>query len=178
MTRKYIYVREPNQMNRDTVVYFLSIGDGIRGKKVLSALRTISTFQQAWFELWDEVSLYRLIHAEEETFGKLHNVTWQFRTVKMDGADFLKLMQQHRMDLYEMQLTEPRAKVHLLSKLSTDFYMLIHRPKSNPSVPTSPRKYLSLRRGTEVRDALIGAVMIPAIMFFIYLGSLIQSCRL
>ncbi|MDT3386326.1 MAG: hypothetical protein LIR46_00945 [Bacteroidota bacterium] len=178
MTRKYIYVRTPHQMDRDTVVYFLSIGDGIRGKKILSSLRTIASFQQAWFELWDEVSLFRLIHAEEETFGKLHNVTWQFRTVKMEGSEFLKLLQQHHIELYEMQLTEPRAKVHLLSKLSTDFYMLIHRQKSSPSVPTSTRKYLSLRRGTEVRDALIGAIMIPAIMFFIYLGSLIQSCRI
>lgn len=178
MTRKYIYVRTPGQMNRNTVVYFLSIGDGIRGKKVLSALRSIAAHQQAWFELWDEIALFRLIHAEEETFGKLHEITWLFRTVKMDGAEFLKLIQDRRIDIYEMSLTEPRAKVHLLSKLSTDFYMLINRPKSNPSVPTSKRKYLSLRRGTEIRDALIGAVMIPAIMFFVYLGSLIQSCRL
>lgn len=163
MTKKYVYFRDIDHPTTESVVYCLMIGDSEREKKLIRVINTYAAAQDAYFEVYSECALMRLILAEESVFGNSKRVCLRFRSALFKASDFVRMLKDGSLDKFEANLTEPPAKIHLMSLLSTDYYMSrkVHRA---PAIPASlSRNNLSQRGRKSLIDAAIGFVIVAGL---------------
>lgn len=162
MTHKYVFLRNPESVNPDSVVFFVRIGESEVERKNLRIINSYAAIMGAWFE---RVSLSvdsRLIELEREAFGSIQDVFIRFRTCAISSSDFVRLLKHQELPTFEASYMMPKQSSVLRAMLSTDFFVKwFSKPKKSPC-KSLPRKNLSQALGDDFSKALVGFGLILA----------------
>lgn len=162
MIHKYVFLRNPESVNPDSVVFFVRIGDSLAERKNLRIINSYAAVSGSWFE---RVSLSvdsRLIDLELQAFGGIQDVVVRFRTCSISSMDFVRLLMRQELPTFEASYMMPKQSSVLRAMLSTDFFMKwFSNPRKSPCM-SLPRKNLSQALGDDFSKAVVGFGLILA----------------
>lgn len=162
MVHKYVFLRNPESVNADSVVFFVRVGESETERKNLRIINSYAAVMGAWFE---RVSLSvdsRLIDLELQAFGGVQNVVVRFRTCSISSVDFVRLLDRQELPTFEASYMMPKQSSILRAMLSTDFFMKwFSNPRKSPC-KSLPRKNLSQALGDDFSKAVVGFGLILA----------------
>mgnify|MGYP003484858672 FL=1 len=162
MTHKYVFLRNPESVNPDSVVFFVRIGDSETERRNLRVINSYAAVMGAWFE---RVSLSvdsRLIELEREAFGSIQDVFIRFRTCSISSVDFVRLLKHQELPSFEASYMMPKQSSVLRAMLSTDFFVKWFSNPQKRQCKSLPRKNLSHALGDDFSKALVGFGLILA----------------
>lgn len=178
MIHKYVFLRNPESVNSDSVVFFVRVGDSEAERRNLRVINSYAAIMGAWFE---RVSLSvdsRLIELEREAFGGLHDVVIRFRTCSISSMDFVRLLMRQELPAFEASYMMPKQSSVLRAMLSTDFFMKwFSNPRKNPC-KSLPRKNLSQALGDDFSKAVVGFGLILAFGLLSAVLEAVEKCVL
>lgn len=162
MTHKYVFLRNPESVNPDSVVFFVRVGESEAERKNLRVINSYAAVMGAWFE---RVSLSvdsRLIDLELQAFGGIRDVFIRFRTCSISSSDIVRLLKNQELPTFEASYMMPKQSSVLRAMLSTDFFVKwFSKPKKSPC-KSLPRKNLSQALGDDFSKAVVGFGLILA----------------
>lgn len=162
MIHKYVFLRNPESVNPDSVVFFVRVGDSEDERRNLRVINSYAAVMGAWFE---RVSLSvdsRLIELEREAFGGIQDVVIRFRTCSISSSDMVRLLMRQELPAYESAYMMPKQSSVLRAMLSTDFFIKwFANPQKRPC-KSLPRKNLSKALGDDFSKAVVGFGLILA----------------
>lgn len=162
MVHKFVFLRNPESVNPDSVVFFVRVGDSEAERRNLRIINSYAAVMGAWFE---RVSLSvdsRLIELERQAFGGIQDVVVRFRTCSISSGDFVRLLMRQELPSFEASFMMPKQASILRAMLSTDFYMKwFSNPRKSPC-KSLPRKNLSQALGDDFSKAVVGFGLILA----------------
>lgn len=162
MVHKYVFLRNPESVNPDSVVFFVRVGDSEAERRNLRVINSYAAVMGAWFE---RVSLSvdsRLIDLEMQAFGGVQDVVVRFRTCSISSSDIVRLLMHQELPTFEASYMMPKQSSVLRAMLSTDFFMKwVSNPRKSPC-KSLPRKNLSQALGDDFSKAVVGFGLILA----------------
>ena len=162
MVHKFVFLRNPESVNPDSVVFFVRVGDSEAERRNLRIINSYAAVMGAWFE---RVSLSvdsRLIELERKAFGGIQDVVVRFRTCSISSGDIVRLLMRQELPSFEASYMMPKQASILRAMLSTDFYMKwFSNPRKSPC-KSLPRKNLSQALGDDFSKAVVGFGLILA----------------
>lgn len=162
MVHKFVFLRNPESVNPDSVVFFVRVGDSEAERRNLRIINSYAAVMGAWFE---RVSLSvdsRLIELERKAFGGIQDVVVRFRTCSISSGDIVRLLMRQELPSFEASYMMPKQASVLRAMLSTDFYMKwFSNPRKSPC-KSLPRKNLSQALGDDFSKAVVGFGLILA----------------
>lgn len=162
MIHKYVFLRNPESVNPDSVVFFVRIGDSEAERRNFRVINSYAAVMGAWFE---RVSLSvdsRLIELERDAFGGIQDVVVRFRTCSISSVDFVRLLMHQGLPAFEASYMMPKQSSVLRAMLSTDFFIKwFSNPKKSPC-KSLLRKNLSDALGDDFSKAVVGFGLILA----------------
>lgn len=108
MIHKYVFLRNPESVNPDSVVFFVRIGDSEAERRNLRVINSYAAIMGAWFE---RVSLSvdsRLIELEREAFGGIQDFVVRFRTCSISSSDIVRLLMRQELPSFEASYMMPK----------------------------------------------------------------------
>lgn len=162
MTHKYVFLRNPESVNPDSVVFFVRIGDSETERRNLRVINSYAAVMGAWFE---RVSLSvdsRLIELEREAFGSIRDVFIRFRTCSISSSDIIRLLKNQELPTFEASYMMPKQSSVLRAMLSTDFFVKWFSNPRKRQCKSLPRKNLSQALGDDFSKAVVGFGLILA----------------
>lgn len=172
MVHKYVFLRNPESVNPDSVVFFVRVGDSETERRNLRIINSYAAVMGAWFE---RVSLSvdsRLIDLELQAFGGVQDVVVRFRTCSISSSDMVRLLMCQELPSFEASYMMPKQSSVLRAMLSTDFYIKwFSNPRKSPC-KSLPRKNLSQALGDDFSNAVVGFGLILA---FGLLSAILES---
>lgn len=139
MKRKFFLHRQNEPMKSDTVVYRVWIGESVREQRILTQLMAWAFRTGATLRTWSEDIDYFLIHVSERVFNDCDLLNFGFIQTDLTASECLSLTESNNWDLYEKNLSTPKAFFTQMITLSPS--RLREGASNTPisSVLTSPR---------------------------------------
>ena len=162
MVHKFVFLRNPESVNPDSVVFFVRVGDSEAERRNLRIINSYAAVMGAWFE---RVSLSvdsRLIELERKAFGGIQDVVVRFRTCSISSGDIVRLLMRQELPSFEASYMMPKQASILRAMLSTDFFMKWFSNPRNSPCKSLPRKNLSQALGDDFSKAVVGFGLILA----------------
>lgn len=178
MIHKYVFLRNPESVNPDSVVFFVRVGDSEAERRNLRVINSYAAVMGAWFE---RVSLSvdsRLIELERDAFGGIQDVVIRFRTCSISSMALVRLLMRQELPAFEASYMMPKQSSVLRAMLSTDFFMKwFSNPRKSPCKSLS-RKNLSQALGDEFSKAVVGFGLILAFGLLSAVLEAVEKCVL
>ena len=162
MIHKYVFLRNPESVNPDSVVFFVRVGESETERRNLRVINSYAAVMGAWFE---RVSLSvdsRLIELEREAFGSIRDVFIRFRTCSISSSDIIRLLENQELPTFEASYMMSKQSSVLRAMLSTDFFVKWFSNPRKRQCKSLPRKNLSHALGDDFSKALVGFGLILA----------------
>lgn len=172
MKHKFIFVRNVSRINHDSVIFHVWIHESQRGEYYKQCLVEAAASMDAWFQKWSECVDARLDYYEERVFWRAPQALTQFRVRHIEAAQLVAAIHSGNIEALEKSVSLPKNFLRLFSMFYPASAPVPQSLKKRSSMLTSPRKNLSMRRGSEVRDAVIGMVGV-AVLYF--LGMIVEA---
>lgn len=178
MIHKYVFLRNPESVNPDSVVFFVRVGDSEAERRNLRIINSYAAVMGAWFE---RVSLSvdsRLIDLELQAFGGVQDVVVRFRTCSISSSDIVRLLMRQELPTFEASYMMPKQSSVLRAMLSTDFYVKwFSNPRKSPCKSLT-RKNLSHALGEDFSKAVVGFGLILAFGLLSAILDSVEKCLL
>lgn len=115
MKRRYYLHREIAPLESDTVIYSVWIGESAREQKYLSQLKKWAYSKGATLMPWSEGVAYYIECESQRVFPGHGLLDFGFVRVDLTAAEALKHAKANDWDMYEKNLTMPKAFFHQIS---------------------------------------------------------------
>lgn len=109
MKRKFFLHRQNEPMRSDTVIYRVWIGESVREQRILTQLMAWAFAEGATLRTWSEDIDYFLQLESERVFKEINLCNFGFVSSDITAAECLCLAQTKNWDLYENNLSTPKA---------------------------------------------------------------------
>lgn len=109
MKRKFYLHRQNEPLKSDTVIYRVWIGESVREQRILTQLMAWAFETGATLRTWSEdIDMY-LLYESERVFNDCSLINFGFIQTDITAAECLKLTQTKNWDIYETNLSTPKA---------------------------------------------------------------------
>lgn len=143
MKRKFFLHRQNEPMKSDTVVYRVWIGESVKEQRMLTQLVAWAFANGATLRTWSEDIDYWLMYESERVFSEVNLCNFGFTTADLNASEALVLAQTKNWDIFENNLTAPKAYIYQLMTL-TPSRLREGKSDTHISMCLSPKsKYLS-----------------------------------
>lgn len=143
MKRKFFLHRQNEPMKSDTVVYRVWIGESVREQRILTQLMAWAFKTGATLRTWSEDIDYFLLLESERVFKDCSLLNFGFIQADLTASECLYLAETNNWDLYENNLSTPKAFFSQMITLATSRLRKVASNTENSYVLTSKRKNLS-----------------------------------
>ena len=109
MKRKFYLHRQNEPLKSDTVIYRVWIGESVREQRILTQLMAWAFETGATLRTWsEEIDMY-LLYESERVFNDCSLINFGFIQTDITATECLKLTQTKNWDIYENNLSTPKA---------------------------------------------------------------------
>lgn len=115
MKRRYYLHRENAPLQSDSVIYSVWIGESIREQKYLAQLKEWAFAKGATLMLWSEDVVYYIDNESQRVFPGRGLLDFGFVRADLTAAEALHHAKVDDWDMYEKNLTMPKAFFHQIS---------------------------------------------------------------
>lgn len=115
MKRRYYLHRENAPLQSDSVIYSVWIGESAREQKYLAQLKEWAFAKGATLMLWSEDVVYYIDYESQRVFPSRGLLDFGFVRADLTAAEALKHAKADDWDMYEKNLTMPKAFFHQIS---------------------------------------------------------------
>lgn len=143
MKQKYLFIRDYTQINRDSMLYVVWVGESIEDAAKLQLIKEFSKDCGCYFHRWNRQVDLTVSKINERFFSGSFMSLNRFRRVDMSVSDLYRLIIDWSFEAFEANYVEPRALSHVLSILSPSFFFNYHNRKVIQNARRAKRKYLS-----------------------------------
>lgn len=160
MKRYYYFVRNLNGFCPDDVVYKVAVGSSMREHAKMVLVAEFASDCGMYFHPVSDVSDRAINSLANSLFAGTSFALMYLRRANISISDLYQMIVDDSFATFEKNLTEPTAKLHLLSLLSPSFLFLNQQSKCITSCQPSRSKYLSHAEGSQNTQVLISVWLI------------------
>ena len=143
MKRRYYLHRENAPLQSDSVIYSVWVGESAREQKYLSQLKEWAISKGATLKLWSEDVVYYIDEESQRVFTGHGLLDFGFVRADITAAEALSHAKADDWDMYEKNLSMPKAFFHQISASETSRVDGSARKIKSSTVLPEQRKYLS-----------------------------------
>ena len=143
MKRRYYLHRENAPLQSDSVIYSVWVGESAQEQKYLAQLKEWAYSKGATLMLWSEDVDYYIDYESQRVFSGHGLLDFGFVGANLTAADALAHAKADDWDIYEKNLSMPKAFFHQISTSEPSRVDGSARKIKNQSVLPEQRKYLS-----------------------------------
>lgn len=143
MKRRYYLHRENAPLQSDSVIYSVWIGESAREQKYLAQLKEWAFAKGATLMLWSEDVVYYIDYESQRVFPGSGLLDFGFMRADLTAADALAHAKADDWDMYEKNLSMPKAFFHQISASEPSRVDGSARKIKSSSVLPEKRKNLS-----------------------------------
>lgn len=166
MISKFIFLRNVNNIDVSSVIYIVMVPDSESGRKQVALLTSYAAAHGIWFEKWAEHVDFRIDYYQERVFWNAPGHLWQFRSIVISSARLVRLCKSGDFASFEQNVSMPGQFFKFITSFFPGHHLSVCRQAHVPHLLTPSRKNLSVRRGSEVTDAVVG-FSIVAILYVV-----------
>lgn len=115
MKRRYYLHRENAPLQSDSVIYSVWVGQSAREQKYLAQLKEWAFSKGATLMLWSEDVVYYIDYESQRVFPGHGLLDFGFVRADLTAAEALKHAKDDDWDMYEKNLSMPKAFFHQIS---------------------------------------------------------------
>lgn len=160
MKRYYYFVRNLNGFGSDDVVYKVAVGSSMREHAKMVLVSEFARDCGMYFQPVSDKSDRAISSLANSLFKGTSFALMYLRRANISISDLYQMIVDDSFTTFEKNLTEPTAKIRLLSLLSPSFFFINQPIKCITSCQPSRSKYLSPAEGSENTRVLIGVCLI------------------
>jgi len=143
MKRRYYLHRENAPLQSDSVIYSVWVGESAREQKYLAQLKEWAFSKGATLMLWSEDVVYYIDYESQRVFPGRGLLDFGFVRADLTAAEALAHVKADDWDMYEKNLTMPKAFFHQISASEPSRVDGSAGKIKNPRVLPETRKNLS-----------------------------------
>ena len=143
MKRHYYLHRENAPLQSDSVIYSVWIGESAREQKYLAQLKEWAFAKGATLKLWSEDVVYYIDDESQRVFTGHGLLDFGFVRADITAAEALSHAKADDWDMYEKNLSMPKAFFHQISASEPSRVDGSARKVKSSTVLPEQRKYLS-----------------------------------
>ena len=143
MKRRYYLHRENAPLQSDSVIYSVWVGQSDREQKLLAQLKEWAFAKGATLMLWSEDVVYYIDYESDRVFPGRGLLDFGFVRADLTAVEALKHAKADDWDMYEKNLTMPKAYFHQIACSEPSRIDGSARKIKSPKVLPERRKYLS-----------------------------------
>ena len=143
MKKRYYLHRENAPLQSDSVIYSVWVGESAREQKYLSQLKEWAFSKGATMMLWSDDVVYYIDYESDRVFQGHGLLDFGFVRANLTAAEALAHAKANDWDIYEKNLSMPKAFFHQISASETSRVDGSARKIKSQSVLPERRKYLS-----------------------------------
>lgn len=176
MKQKYLFIRDFAQINRDTMLYVVWVGESVEDAAKLQLIKEFSKDCGCYFHKWSTPVDLTVRKINQRFFSGSFMSMNRFRRVDMPISDLYRLIIDWSFEAFEANYVEPRALSHILSILSPSFFFNYHNQKVTQHAHRAKRKYLSeLGVSERVKSTACFAMLILLFLLASFIEGLAMS---
>lgn len=153
MKHQYVFLRDVENVNHDSVIFHVWVGSHERDLENLQFVSQYAAAHDDWFEKWAEHVDYRIDYYEERAFWNAPVAARRFRSTSISIGRLAQLIRNGNLVAFEssVAISSMFCKIMWMCYPSIPFYDKSSGKHSH--LPTSSRKYLSLLKESDAIKA-------------------------